>query len=220
MNASSFRVVIIDDHPMVRAGIRAMLASASDVEFAGEAGTPEEAFRLVRETTPDVVLLDLGLDAETDGIQTLNTLVENNPDSRVLVVTSSDHQDDVKAAFLAGATGYVLKDVTPEQMLNSIRAVAGGYQIAHPAVVRTMQKSLGIPHVQTPRFDNSRPELTQREIEVMKLIGEGLNNKDIAERLVITETTVKTHVNNIFGKLGIGDRTQAVLFAVRNGLVD
>jgi NarL family two-component system response regulator LiaR len=220
VNASSFRVVIIDDHPMIRAGIRAMLASAVDVDIAGEASTPEEAFKLVQETTPDVVLLDLGLDAAVDGIQTLNTLVENNPSSRVLVVTSSDDQDDVQAAFQAGATGYVLKDVTPEQMLNSIRAVAGGYQIAHPAIARTMQKTSSASIARAPRFDNSRTELSQREIEVMKLIGEGLNNRDIADRLVISESTVKTHVNNIFSKLGIADRSQAVLFAVRNGLVN
>jgi NarL family two-component system response regulator LiaR len=204
------RVLIADDHGVVREGLRSFLALQDEIEVVGEAADGEEALEAVRRLSPDVALVDLVM-PRLDGIEAIRRIREESPDTRVIVLTSFVDEDKMLPAVRAGAAGYLLKDIEPQELVAAIRTVHGGAALLHPAVVAEL-----VREVATPRGDG----LTEREREVLVLIARGRANKAIAFELGVSEKTVKTHVSNILGKLGLTDRTQAALYAVRDGIAD
>jgi NarL family two-component system response regulator LiaR len=211
---SEVRVVIVDDHPVVRQGLRTFLAVQDGIAVVGEAGDGAEALAAVRSLAPDVVLLDLVMPG-IDGVAAVARLTQESPGTKVLVLTSFPDDDKLLAAVQAGAAGYLLKDVAPAELAEGIRAVARGEAAlsSRPAARLLREYAAG-------RSGASPVALTGREREVLALVGRGLANKQIARELSIAEKTVKTHVSHILSKLGVADRTQAALYAVRVGLVD
>lgn len=206
----TIRVLIVDDHAVVRQGLRMFLALDNDIEVVGEAENGEEALRRAAELEPDVVLMDL-LMPRMDGIKAIEALRRDQPDIEIIALTSVLENASVVGAVKAGAIGYLLKDTQADELCRAIKAAAAGQvQLSPQAVGRLMHE------VKAP---NSPETLTGRETEVLRLIGQGLSNKEIARELGITEKTVKTHVSNILSKLGVLSRTQAALHAVRIGLV-
>jgi two-component system, NarL family, response regulator LiaR len=209
------RVLIADDHAVVREGLRAFLALQEDIEVVGEAADGEEAVQAVARLGPDVALVDLVM-PRVDGIATIARIRAERPETRVIVLTSFVDEDKMLPAVRAGAVGYLLKDVLPQDLVSAIRAVHGGGTLLHPTVIRELMREVSRDG-EAPAPPNP---LTVREREVLALIARGRANKAIAFDLGVAEKTVKTHVSNILGKLGLSDRTQAALYAVREGLVD
>jgi DNA-binding NarL/FixJ family response regulator len=207
-------VLIADDHPMFRFGVRARLSAEADFAIVGEAATGEEAVDLAVKLAPDVVLMDLNL-PEMNGIEATRRIREIAPAVAVLVVTMFD-DESVFAAMRAGARGYLLKDADAEEMVRAIRAVAHGEAIFSPAVAQRLQSYFASPppSVPTPVF----PELTDREREVLALLAEGYTNQAIAQRLFLSPKTVRNYVSNIFSKLQVADRAEATLRARQAGL--
>jgi NarL family two-component system response regulator LiaR len=213
MSTSPIRVLIVDDHVIVRKGIRALLATEPDVEVIGEANDGAEALVQVQALRPDVVLMDLVMPG-IDGIEATRQITAGHPDVRVLVLTSFAADDKVFPAIKAGALGYLLKDTGPQDLVRAIRQVYRGEPSLEPAIARKVLYELSHPPVETPTPD----PLTGRELEVLRLIAQGQSNKEIAEELVIADMTVRTHVSNILGKLHLANRTQAALYALKEGL--
>jgi DNA-binding NarL/FixJ family response regulator len=207
------RVLIADDHAVVRQGLRTFLDLQADIDVVGEAGDGAEAVAAAGELTPDVILLDLVM-PELDGIGALRRLREVAPASRVIVLTSFGEDERLFAALRAGATGYLLKDVEPAELVRGIRTAHAGQSPLSPAVAARVVEELASGS-SPARAD----ELTPRELEVLCLIARGRSNKRIALELGVAEKTVKTHVSHVLAKLGLSDRTQAALYAVREGLV-
>jgi two-component system, NarL family, response regulator LiaR len=207
------RVLIADDHAVVRQGLRTFLDLQEEIDVVGEAADGEEALAAIEELAPDVVLMDLVM-PRLDGIEAIRRIRERTPATRVIVLTSFLDDDKVFPAVRAGAAGYLLKDVQPQELVRAIRTVRDGQALLHPAVAARLMEEIA---------DDSRrraPDpLTPREREVLALLARGLSNKAIARECGVSEKTVKTHVSNILGKLGVNDRTQAALWAVREGLV-
>ncbi len=211
---SPIRVLIADDHPVFRFGLRALLASEQDTEVVGEATTGDEAIELATTLQPDVILMDLNMPGP-NGIEATRRVAQQHPRMGVLVVTMFD-DDSVFAAMRAGARGYILKGAEGEETLRAIRAVARGEAIFSPTIARRLMQ-----HFATPRRDSSRspfPELTEREHEVLALIAQGYTNTAIAERLYMSPKTVRNYVSSIFSKLQVSDRTQAAIRAREAGL--
>jgi NarL family two-component system response regulator LiaR len=208
------RVLIADDHAVVREGLRAFLALQEDVEVVGEAADGDEAVQAVSRLEPDVALVDLVM-PRVDGIEAIARIRAQRPQTRVIVLTSFVDEDKMLPAVRAGAVGYLLKDVQPQDLVSAIRTVHGGGTLLHPTVVDELVREVS----RDDEAPTSNP-LTAREREVLALIARGRANKAIAFELGVAEKTVKTHVSNILGKLGLTDRTQAALYAVREGLVD
>ena len=207
------RVLIADDHAVVRQGLRTFLDLQDDVEVVGEAADGEEAVAAAREHAPDVVLLDLAMPV-LDGVAALPRLREAAPGARVIVLTSFGEDDRLFTALRAGATGYLLKDVEPAELVRAIRTAHAGQAPLSPAVAtRLVDRLAGTGR---PRAADA---LTPRELEVLGLLARGYANKRIALQLGVTEKTVKTHVGHVLAKLDLTDRTQAALYAVREGLV-
>lgn len=208
------RVLIVDDHAVVREGLRGFLALQDDVEVVGEAADGEEAVGAVAALQPDVALVDLVMPG-VDGIEAIKRIGALDVPTRVLVLTSFTDEDKMLPAVRAGAVGYLLKDVAPADLVAAIRTVDAGETLLHPTVVRELVREVS-------RDDRAAVDapLTAREREVLALIARGRANKAIAFELGVAEKTVKTHVSNILAKLGVADRTQAALYAVREGLVD
>lgn len=209
---AAIRVVIADDHPIVRQGLRTFLELSEGITVVGEAADGAEAVDLVASLAPDVLLLDLRMPG-MDGHAALRALAERGLTVRVLVLTSVSDRADVAPAMRAGAAGFLYKDVDPSALVQAIRAVAEGQVLLAPEAVRAMLDDPGgtvAQSVPTP--------LTERELQVLKLIATGRSNREIARELSVAEKTVKTHVSNVFMKLGVQDRTQAALYAVRHGL--
>ncbi|WP_250008684.1 response regulator transcription factor [Actinoplanes sp. M2I2] len=204
---AEIRVLIVDDHPAVRRGLRTFLELAGDLEVAGEAADGPTAIELVERTAPDVVLLDMVLPG-MDGVAVLRELARRALAARVLVVTSFTDRARLLPAVRAGARGYLSKDVDPQALVAAVRSVHAGHLLLEPDVAATL---LGGPA--------GTPALTARERDVLALIADGRSNREIARALVVAEKTVKTHVSSILLKLGLADRTQAALYAVRTGLV-
>jgi NarL family two-component system response regulator LiaR len=204
------RVLVADDHAVVRQGLRTFLDLQEDIEVVGEAADGEEALAAIERTAPDVVLMDLVMPG-LDGIEALRRLRERAPGTRAIVLSSFIDDDKLFPAVRAGAAGYLLKDVQPQELVAAIRTVHAGGSLLHPVVAARLLDELA----------GSAPleQLTAREREVLALIGRGLANKVIARELGIAEKTVKAHVSSVLSKLGLTDRTQAALFAVREGLV-
>jgi DNA-binding NarL/FixJ family response regulator len=205
------RVLIVDDHAVVRAGLEQLLRTAEDIELLGSAGDGEEALTLTLEREPDVVLMDLSMPG-IDGVQATATIREARPATRVVVLTSFSDRDRILSALDAGAIGYLLKDAEPADLLAGIRAASRDESPLSPKAARAV----------LDRQSGRRPatDMTEREREVLALVGAGLPNKIIARRLSISEKTVKAHLTSIFRQIDVTDRTQAALWAREHGLVD
>ncbi|MFC3883885.1 response regulator [Bacillus songklensis] len=210
------RVLIADDHHVVRRGLLFFLKTQKDIEVIGEAKDGAEAVELAQKLHPDVVLMDLVM-PNMDGIEATKKLKELMPSTKVLILTSFSDQDHVIQGIRAGAVGYQLKDAEPDELVNAIFAVHRGESQLHPKVTSHVLTHLSSGNQQE---QNPLEELTKREREVLTEIAKGKSNKEIASTLYITEKTVKTHVSNILAKLNLADRTQAALFAVKNGFVE
>lgn len=204
------RVVVADDHPIVREGLRRFLDSRDGIEVVGEAADGEQAVARAARLQPDVVLLDLVMPV-LDGLGAIERILARDPDARVLVLTSFAGEDQVLPALRAGASGYLLKDADPAEVERAVRAVAAGESPLDPAVAGRVLRAV------RPGSD-PLVALTPREREVLGLLARGLTNRQIARELVVAEKTVKTHVSAVLAKLGLADRTQAALLAVREGL--
>jgi len=215
------RVLIADDHGVVRQGLRTFLELQEDIEVVGEAADGAQALRAAAALQPDVVLMDLVM-PELDGVAAIEGLRERAPATRALVLTSFLDEDKVLPAIRAGAAGYLLKDVEPAELVRAIRTVDGGDSQLHPAVAARVLRELAGEGDEQAERDAGRirrhDSLTARELEVLALLSRGRANKAIAFELGVAEKTVKTHVGNILSKLGLSDRTQAALYAVREGL--
>ncbi len=214
MNQDPIRILVVDDHAVVRKGIQAFLATEPGMEVVGEAGNGVEAIRLVEQLQPDVVLMDLVMPSK-DGIQAIQEISRTHPHVRILALTSFAEDDKVFPAIKAGARGYLLKDASPEQLLQAIRDVYRGVPTLDSTIAFKLIQELNRPNQELPKT----PEpLTEREIQVLRLVAQGLSNQEIASRLVISERTVRNHVGNILHKLHLANRTQAALYALREGI--
>ncbi len=210
-DAAPIRVLIVDDHGVVREGLRAYLELEPDIQVIGEARDGQEAVRRASELQPDVVLMDLVM-PNMGGVDATTRIKEQQPHVHVIVLTSFLEDDQVVPAIKAGATSYLLKDVAASDLARAIRAARAGQAQLHPEVARRLMQQ-----VTAPRKPDAGAQLTEREREVLRLLADGRSNKEIARALVVSERTVKGHVSNILGKLGLQDRTQAALYAVRHG---
>ncbi len=208
------RVVIVDDHPVFRKGVRALLANSAEISVVGEAGTGAEAVSITDSTHPDVVIMDLML-PDMSGLQATKSIRARVPSARILVLTSHAESDALIPALQAGATGYVLKSETRLELVNAIRAVIQNKALVPSEFAAELVQAATDPHEAPSPFHM----LTARELDVLKLIARGLSNTQIAGRLTIGEGTVKTHVSSLLGKLGFSDRTQAALYTIKRGLV-
>jgi NarL family two-component system response regulator LiaR len=209
------RVLIVDDHAVVRQGLKSFLRTQDDIEVVGEAADGVEAVRQVRELAVDVVLMDLVM-PRGGGVAATREILSSHPATKVIVLTSFADDESVLAAVKAGAAGYLLKDVAPQELSNGIRAVFAGEALLHPAVAAKLMREVA----ETGRRPAAPDALTERELDVLRLIARGMSNKEIARELGVAEKTTKTHVSNILQKLHLADRTQAALYAVRERLVD
>jgi len=205
----TIRLLIADDHPVVRDGLRGMLANEADFEVVGEAASGAEAVALTERERPDVVLMDLQMPG-VDGATATAEIAERFPGTRVLVLTTYDTDADILRAVEAGATGYLLKDAPRERLFPAIRSAARGETVLAPAVATRLVSRMRVP---------AEEALTSREIEVLELVAKGSSNADVAASLFISEATVKTHLLHIFGKLGVDDRTAAVVSALERGII-
>jgi NarL family two-component system response regulator LiaR len=210
--AAAIRLLIVDDHAVVRQGLRGFLRLQEGIEVVGEAASGAEAVDIAGTASPDVVLLDLVM-PDGNGIGALSRLLEVAPGARVLVLTSFADDAQVFAAMAAGASGYLLKDIDPQALADAIRDVHAGRPALHPSVAARLMRQGATPGI-------AHDDLTARERDVLRLMVEGLANKQIAQRLGIGEKTIKTHVSRVLAKLGVADRTQAAVLAIRQGLVD
>ena len=215
----SIRVVVADDQEIVREGFAALLATQPDMKVVGTASDGEEAVRICRSERPSVVLMDVRMPG-LDGIEATRRLASDpGSRSRVLMLTTFDLDEYIYDALGAGASGFLLKDVTAEQLFEAVRVVAGGEGLLAPAVTRRLIAEFARLRPQLPARPERLRALTPRETEVLRLVAEGLSNAEIAERLVVTKETVKTHVSRILSKLDLRDRSQAVVLAYETGLV-
>jgi NarL family two-component system response regulator LiaR len=214
MNAADpIRVFVADDHAIVRKGIAAVLEIVPDIDVVGEAENGRDAVYRVEQLRPDVILMDLVM-PEMDGIEAIRRIKDRQPEARILVLTTFAGEDKIFPAIKAGALGYHLKDSRPEELVQAIRQVHRGESSLHPVIARKVLDELSQPSERPPTPD----PLTPREVEVLRLVAQGLQNPEIAEKLVITEATVRTHVSNIMSKLHLASRTQAALYALREGI--
>jgi two-component system, NarL family, response regulator LiaR len=212
----AIRVLIVDDHAVVREGLRTFLALQDGIEVAGEAADGDEAVAAAKRLDPDVILMDL-LMPRRDGVSAMRLLRDSAPRSRVIVLTSFLDDERLMPAMQAGAAGYLLKDVEPSELARAVRSAHAGEALIDPTVAGRLLRTLSASR--TPGAGDGE-QLTRREREVLALIAAGRSNKRIALELDIAEKTVKTHVGHVLAKLGVADRTQAALLAVRSGLVD
>jgi two-component system, NarL family, response regulator LiaR len=211
--AEIIRVLIADDHPVVREGLRGLIEIQPNLELAGEAVDGVEAVEKAKSLQPDVILLDMVMPRK-DGVQAIGEIKQENPQARILVLTSFSESEKALPAIKAGALGYLLKDSAPEELLQAISNVYYGQISLHPAIARLLVQELSQPSDLPP----AEEPLTEREVEVLQLIAQGLSNQEIADTLVVGERTVSTHVSNILDKLHLANRTQAALYALRKGL--
>lgn len=214
--AEPITLLLADDHAMVRRGVRAYLETHSDIQIVGEADSGEAAVRLCAEHVPDVVLMDLVMPG-LDGIEATRRIKQVSPRTRIIILTSFHEDRHLLPAIRAGALSYLLKDVGPEELLAAIRKASIGDAVLHPRIALQLMQSLQAPPAAPQR--DPFGSLSERELEVLRLIAQGLANATIAERLFISEKTVKSHVSNILGKLHLEDRTQAAVYAWREGFV-
>jgi len=211
----SLRILVADDHPLFRSGLRGLLSATADTEVIGEASTGEEAIALTEELQPDVIVMDLQMPG-INGIEATRRIIQTSPHVGVLVVTMFEDDRSVFAAMRAGARGYVLKDTDEEEMLRAIRAVGNGEAIFSPAVAQRLLSFFAETRHTVP--ERIFPELTEREREILALIAQGYSNPQIAVHLVLSPKTVRNHISNIFSKLQVADRAEAIVRAREAGL--
>jgi DNA-binding NarL/FixJ family response regulator len=207
------KVLLAEDHVMVREGTREFIKREADMEVVGEAGDGEEAVRLAKEIKPDVVVMDISM-PKLNGVEATKQIKAFNPSIAVLVLTAYDYDQYIFALLEAGAAGYLLKGVKVHELIDAIRAVYAGESVLHPVIARRVVNRLVTPGgKETPGAE----PLSEREMEVLRLAATGVSNKDIAQQLFLSPRTVQVHLGNIFGKLGVASRTEAVLYALRKG---
>ncbi len=205
----TLRLVLVDDHPVVRAGVRALIESRDDLQVVGEAADAAEAVRVVQAQHPDVVLMDLSLGDGVGGIEATARLRALEPGPAVLVLTTYDSESDILRALDAGAAGYLLKDAPPEQLFAGIHAVANGEPALAPSVAGVLMRRAASP----------QPRMTEREVEVLELLADGLGNRELAKALFVSEATVKSHLSHIYAKLGVDTRAGAVAAAIEQRII-
>ncbi|MBD2895166.1 Transcriptional regulatory protein LiaR [Actinomadura sp. RB99] len=215
---SAVRIFIADDQAVVRAGFSALMGTQPDFEVIGTAGDGAETVRLCRQLRPDVIVMDIRMPG-MDGIEATQQLASAANAPRILIITTFDLDEYVYEALRAGASGFLLKDVTAERLFDAVRVIAAGEALLAPAITRRLIDEFSRLRPQAPAGSGAFAALTPRETEVLRLVAEGLSNPEIAAQLVVTEETVKTHVSRILSKLGLRDRTQAVIAAYENGLI-
>jgi NarL family two-component system response regulator LiaR len=208
-------VLLIDDHQVVRQGLRDFLELDDHIEVVGEASSGEEGVKVASELLPDVVLMDLVMPGGIDGVEATRRLKATSPSSRIIVLTSFSDDNKIFPAIKAGAISYLLKDVSPEELAQAIYAAKRNEAVLHPDVATRLMQEFSTPRTAETPVD----QLTERELDVLRLIAQGKSNKEIADALVISEKTVKTHVSNLLSKLHLADRTQAAIYALRQRLV-
>jgi len=209
----TIRVLVVDDHAIIRKGVRAVLDLVPDIDLVGEAENGKQAVKLDLELVPDVILMDLMM-PEMDGIACIKQIKTQRPEARILVLTNFAGEEMIFPAIKAGAMGYHLKDSSPEALIEAIRQVNQGVASLHPSIAKKVLDDL----YNSGKQQLSEEPLTHREVEVLRLLAQGHENREIAEQLVISDATVRTHVSNILGKLHLASRTQAALYALREGL--
>jgi DNA-binding NarL/FixJ family response regulator len=202
-------IILVDDHPVVRMGLRGMLDAESDLSVVGEASSGPEGAALAAELKPDIVLMDLRMPGG-DGVEATGRILASVPGTKVVVLTTYESDRDILRAIEAGAGGYLLKDASPAELAEAVRAAARGETVLAPSVASTLVRQVRRP---------PPPSLSARETEVLRLVARGLTNADIGRELFISEATVKTHLLRAFGKLGVADRTAAVTTALQHGLI-
>jgi DNA-binding NarL/FixJ family response regulator len=213
----TIKVLVADDQSMVRAGFRMLLSGQEDIEVVAEASNGLEAVEKAARFAPTVVLMDIRM-PELDGLEATRRIVESDPTARVLILTTFDLDEYVYEALRVGASGFVLKDDPPEQLIGAIRVVAGGEALLSPAITKRVIKQF--TRIAHPAPPSQVAELTERELDVFRLIARGLSNAEIGKELYISDTTVKTHITHLLQKLELRDRVQAVVLAYETGLFD
>jgi two-component system, NarL family, response regulator LiaR len=213
--SESIRILIADDHQLVRQGLLAMLSVKPGIEVIGQAENGAKAIELANLLKPDIILMDL-LMPEKNGIEATREIKAENPDARILIITSFAEDENVYQAIKAGALGYLLKDSSPQELMQAIHDVCDGRMSLHPNIALKLIEELNRPS-EIPTIDDP---LTEREVEVLKLVAKGYPNQEIAEKLVVSERTIGAHVSNILSKLHLANRTQAALYALRKGFTD
>ena len=210
----SIRVLIVDDHKLVREGLKAVFGQGEEIEVIGEAGSGEDALEMFESLDPDVILMDISMPG-LNGIQTTKLIKKQNPDTKVVILTMLDQEGSVYEAIKAGATGYMIKNTSSDELVRAIQAVHDGKALLHPdATAQLLKEFVCLSENRAKDYG-----LSDREMEVLQLLSEGKTNKELAKSLWISEQTVKTHLAHIFGKLGTSDRTETVARALRTGLV-
>lgn len=207
MTEQSIRIMLVDDHPIVRSGLVLMINYTPNMEVVAEANNGIEAIELFRQHSPDVTLMDLRM-PEMSGVDAIAAIHQEFPESRIIVLTTYDGDEDIFRGLKAGARGYIFKNAPVDEIVNAIRKVHGGMKYIPPEVGEKLSERL------------NRPQLTNRELEVLQLIAKGMSNQDIANALYLSESTIKYHVNSILSKLAVSDRTQAALIALKRGIVN
>jgi DNA-binding NarL/FixJ family response regulator len=216
--ADMIRVLVADDQQLLRAGFRVILESEPDIEVVGEAADGVEALEVARDTRPDVVLMDVRM-PRLDGLTATERLLATSEPPRVVVLTTFDQNEYVVRALRAGAYGFLLKDAPASRLVTAVRAAASGEALIEPAITRRLLERFAAPDAGPAALPASLRTLTERELDVLRLVARGLSNAEIAEELVVAETTVKTHVARVLAKLGLRDRVQAVVLAYESGFV-
>lgn len=211
--AETIQLIIVDDHKVVRSGVKALIETESGLEIIGEASDGREAVAKVKAMEPDLVLMDLVM-PEMDGVEATRRITEEGMELKILILTSFSEEERIIQAIKAGASGYLIKDASPDELVRAIKDTYRGESTLDPKVAGTVLRSM------QKEKDEPAEELTEREIEVLELIAKGLPNDDIANELYISERTVRSHVSNILGKLNLQNRTQAALYAVRQGIAE
>ncbi|HMF04651.1 MAG TPA: response regulator transcription factor [Acidimicrobiia bacterium] len=216
----AIRVVIVDDHALFRRGLDLVLSGEPDIKVVGEAADGIEAVHRAEEMAPDVVVMDVRMPRST-GIEAARRIRERLPDTKVIMLTVSDNEEDLYAAVKAGASGYLLKEISIEELADAVRAVARGHSLISPSMAsKLLSEFNALVQQAEERHRSLLPNLTDRELDVLKLVAKGLSNREISEELYISENTVKNHVRNILEKLHLHSRMEAVVYAMREKLLD
>ncbi len=215
---SNVKVLLVEDHSLTRVGLKYTLDKHPEIEVVGEAEDGQEAINKTRETLPEVILMDLGM-PHMNGIDATQAIKESFPEIKIIILTSHNDEDEVLAAFAAGADAYCMKDIDPERLVSAIQSVNEGFTWLDPAIAKIVLTRLPSPEDKKSKVSVEDFNLTAREIEVLRLITEGCSNADIAYKLCVSMHTVKTHISNVLSKLGVSDRTQAAVMAMKDHLV-